>query len=408
MNGWDVNLLQYAIDHYTTDNAGEAGNVYFNNIFSKPAISGDQCKLPSLVDEQIYGTLPALPGCNPVTDTPQPIKDCAATKAVGPVLSSIYTDMTAKGWAYLGCGVDEYGNKALGTGSVEDSPSMTVERCIDVCGDKGFSIAGLEYASQCFCGNSLPARASPVPGAVGNCNMACKGNSAEKCGAGNHLSLYQKCSGTCNNADFSLVGSGGTMPTTPNTVGTAAAVVPSSSAAPVAASSVAPAAASPSSSRLAVAAYVVPSSAVAASASSAPPPAASSSAASSDNLPTNVKLPSGWKPKGCYSDNLNPRSMTGIQMAWFGKRMTSSGCADYCHAQGFSMAGTENGGQCFCANALSQSQPKPGTDCNFPCEGDPSEICGGPARLSVFGVATDKRRRHVNRHVHAAAHAAVE
>jgi hypothetical protein len=33
-----------------------------------------------------------------------------------------------------------------------DPNSMTVEECLFACKDGGYSFAGVEYATQCFCG----------------------------------------------------------------------------------------------------------------------------------------------------------------------------------------------------------------------------------------------------------------
>lgn len=61
---------------------------------------------------------------------------------------------------------------------------MTIETCTAYCSKAGYSLAGLEYADECYCGNEL--RLGPS----NNCNMACSGNSAETCGGGNALSVY--------------------------------------------------------------------------------------------------------------------------------------------------------------------------------------------------------------------------
>ncbi|MCJ1402937.1 hypothetical protein MMC11_006158 [Xylographa trunciseda] len=434
VNGWDVQLLQNAINEFTTDNAGDADNVYYNNYFTAPAVSGQQCSLPPMVNEQVTGLLDALPGCNPVTNTPGPVSDCAATKTLGTYTSSIFTDETSKGWAYLGCGVDTYGNPAL-QGPFQDDATMTVETCIALCGGKDFSIAGLEYASQCFCGNDLPARASPTPGVIGGCNMACTGNSTEMCGAGSRLSLYQKCGSTCENAQFGIVGAGGTVPSVtavpvtnapastsavsaPSGVSTASVVSVSASSSSssattatattgsdgtgsgdsVATSPVAVAPVLPSATPSAILS-VVASAASSAAASAAP--SAEPSACPSNSTTSSVTLPSGWTSAGCYLDNMNPRSLSGITFAWWGEQMTSSGCALYCSDKGFSYAGTENAGQCFCGNQLVDSQLEPDTACNLPCEGSATEMCGGPARLSVFtniAPSTRRRRSHLRRH----------
>ena len=389
-----------------------------------------------MVDEQITGVLDALPGCNPVTDNPVPNTSCGAPTTLGPVTSTIFTDMTAKGWEYLGCGVDVYGNPALGGDPLEDSHTMTVENCITLCGSKGFSIAGLEYASQCFCGNTLPARASPTPGFIGGCNMPCAGNSNELCGAGSRLSLYQKCTGTCQNAQFGLEGQGVTVPAvtpvpTPSVCGETSApgvpvIVASGASSPVSApqssavavnvettTPTAPKEGSGSEAEYTSAGVVnsnvastatakppPPSSALPSSPPSSSPPVSAGSVSSSKGN-SSVTLPSGWTSAGCYSDAVSPRSLSGITFAWWGQKITSSGCAQYCDSKGYSYAGTEYAAQCFCGNELVNSEPQPSTDCDMPCKGSASEICGGAARLSVFKSSTATRRRrsaHLRRH----------
>lgn len=367
---------------------------------------GKDCTLPQQVNEQINGKLPYLPGCLTVDGT---AANCVAPTTLGTVTSDIYTDMTSKGWEYLGCGTDTYGNPALGM-PVEDSKTMTVEHCMDLCGSKGHSIAGLEFASQCFCGDSLPTRAQPTPGMVGTCTMACTGNSAELCGAGNRLSLYQKCSGTCQNAQFGLGAAGGNVPSVPPP--SAKAPAPTN---PPAASSPAAAPATPSSAA-AVAVTTgpgtatgpvppnmsdtpdtTPSAPIATATASAPVASAPHPSAPAGN----VTIPSGWKDAGCHTDPLSPRALQGITFAWWGEAMTTSGCMKYCSGEGFSYAGTENGGQCFCGNELVGSEAAPSSECNIACNGSAAETCGGPARLSLYTKSASSRKRrsaHMRRH----------
>lgn len=121
-----------------------------------------------------------------------------------------------------------------------------------------------------------------------------------------------------------------------------------------------------------------------------------SKAPSSDSTAPGVKLPSGWTYSGCFSDNINPRSL-GKQGEWWGKAITSTGCVEHCNSIGNSIAGTEDGGQCFCGNELKQSEAAPG-GCNKPCLGDSSQICGGAGNLSIFRKSTTKKPRHRRRH----------
>lgn len=70
---------------------------------------------------------------------------------------------------------------------------MTIETCVDFCTSKGHTYAGLEFGSQCYCDNTLPADRAPVAGMLGDCIMTCAGNGAEKCGGSAAITLYQKC-----------------------------------------------------------------------------------------------------------------------------------------------------------------------------------------------------------------------
>jgi len=79
---------------------------------------------------------------------------------------------------YRGCFVDD-GNRDI-QGAVIDSASMTIGTCRRECARRGFSLAGLQYSSQCFCGNSA-GRYGQKPD--GECNMPCSGDGSQKCGS---------------------------------------------------------------------------------------------------------------------------------------------------------------------------------------------------------------------------------
>ncbi|KAH8820054.1 hypothetical protein F5884DRAFT_660888 [Xylogone sp. PMI_703] len=104
---------------------------------------------------------------------------------------------------------------------------------------------------------------------------------------------------------------------------------------------------------------------------------------------------------GCWSDKVEPapRALSGITFANLGDhQVTSTKCVEYCTAKGYAFAGTEYAGQCFCGNELSGSTQIDESKCNMPCEGDASEICGGPNALSVYKAANASKRRHLGRH----------
>ncbi|KUJ15357.1 WSC-domain-containing protein, partial [Mollisia scopiformis] len=109
----------------------------------------------------------------------------------------------------------------------------------------------------------------------------------------------------------------------------------------------------------------------------------------------------GWYYYGCYQDT-RARVLSGITLANVGQHaVTNTKCVDYCSNAGYSMAGTEYGGQCFCGNQLDGSTALNETSCDMPCEGDGTQTCGGGMALSVYSTSSTSKRssRHLHRHL---------
>lgn len=69
---------------------------------------------------------------------------------------------------------------------------MTVDTCVSQCANRGYTLAGAEYANECYCGNAY-AGTDTGGGSVApesECNTACVGDSSQACGGGNRLSVY--------------------------------------------------------------------------------------------------------------------------------------------------------------------------------------------------------------------------
>ncbi|KAJ7580259.1 WSC domain-containing protein [Mycena floridula] len=95
---------------------------------------------------------------------------------------------TPAGWTSLGCWKDDSVNRTLHYG-VGSSPSQTVENCLSVCGAKGFALAGVEFASECYCGNAiLYNHGGPL---TSGCDMTCSGDATENCGGAGTINIYQ-------------------------------------------------------------------------------------------------------------------------------------------------------------------------------------------------------------------------
>lgn len=202
INGWDVNVLQAALIQ-CTDGSGSIEKCGVFQFFDDETRKG--CRVPVKVDEPTQGQLNALPGCNSVQRGPanaQAESGCGATTQISQPQWG-YKDVTGTlNFKYLGCARDPSGQGRTLPSAKFSSDSMTVEACIQHCDGKGFLYAGMEYAKECWCGNSVADDRLPKKGLLGACESPCTGNKADMCGGYGALSLYQKCNGTCQNAEL--------------------------------------------------------------------------------------------------------------------------------------------------------------------------------------------------------------
>ena len=80
------------------------------------------------------------------------------------------------------------------------SSKNTIEICKNLCFEKGYLYAGVQYSKECFCGNNLPRKIAPKQS---DCNMDCSGDNSQKCGGGNRMNVY-KSAGNQLLASFSI------------------------------------------------------------------------------------------------------------------------------------------------------------------------------------------------------------
>ena len=90
------------------------------------------------------------------------------------------------GWTYKSCYTDV--GRTLNGASYVDNAKMTQETCVAYCDGKGYAYAGVEYSTECFCGNTLASGSAVAPAA--DCGNACSGDATEACGGGNRLTLF--------------------------------------------------------------------------------------------------------------------------------------------------------------------------------------------------------------------------
>ncbi|KAK5135850.1 hypothetical protein LTR08_004499 [Meristemomyces frigidus] len=200
VNGWNVTYLQQAVNECMDD----SGNMSDCPVFDNELFTDDECqacKVPPSIGEQVTGNLTKLPGCNPVTNGPEyaPPQACDTTSISSPVqyFTSVITSL---GWEYQGCANDSVSQRTL-QGASTSAGDMTVQKCINYCKGQGYRLAGLEFASQCYCDNDyVDSSAAPQPSILGNCWQPCAGNAHQVRGGSSALSMYKNCDGgACNN-----------------------------------------------------------------------------------------------------------------------------------------------------------------------------------------------------------------
>ncbi|CAL1698952.1 unnamed protein product [Somion occarium] len=126
----------------------------------------------------------------------------APPPAESPVVSSaaaappVATGIPA-GWASAGC-VSDNGHRTLNARAMT-SDSLTVAQCLNYCTKEGFSIAGIEYGRECYCGNSFKNDGGkPLDNSV--CRMSCTGQKDAQCGGDWALSVFKKTSNSSRRA----------------------------------------------------------------------------------------------------------------------------------------------------------------------------------------------------------------
>ncbi|CAK7268592.1 hypothetical protein SEPCBS119000_003139 [Sporothrix epigloea] len=231
----------------------------------------------------------------------------------------------ADGYRYIGCWNEPATGRALA--NQLSVTNQTVGKCLASAAQGGFTYAGLEYAGECWVGNSISSGASKAASTA--CTMACNDNKTELCGGSLLLDLYQL---------------NGTAVTISAKVSTAS--VPSSSNTSISASTT------------------------------------SEKQTTTSEPALSTKLTVGnWAYQGCYTEATAGRALAALSQA--NNQMTYEKCAAFCSDYAF--FGVEYGTQCYCGNYLAAGSNKTAeSDCSTPCAGDPSGLCGAGNRLNVY------------------------
>lgn len=106
-----------------------------------------------------------------------------------PTFSAVPADVEVSDYEDLGCHTDDsHIGRTLSYPMSIPADSFTPSACIAACKSQGFAYAGVEYASECWCGTYLPDDASKVD--QSQCSLACKGDASLQCGGDARLNVY--------------------------------------------------------------------------------------------------------------------------------------------------------------------------------------------------------------------------
>ena len=350
---------------------------------------------------------------------------------------------------YLGCTVDDTGNRALGQASYTNRTGLTNDACMSFCASKNLPLWGTEYASECYCDVALKSYA--VLGSS-TCSMACAGNSSQICGGPSRMTIFnntavtpvkvpvdvpigtkigslvylgcaseaypgralssasyvdksgmtnEACSSFCAAKRYALFGTeysaecycGNAL-----TTGASYPVLGCGNTCTGNVSSTSPFAPYTNicggGNRLSL----WNNTAIVAAAAPVTPTAGATAG-------TNVYL-------GCAAEpNSGGRALASASLVDT-SGMTNELCASYCATKGFMLFATEYTSECYCGNTLSTGTIYPQAGCGMACSGSLSSsspfakfenTCGGPNRLSLWNntaVKTTGAVQSVGNYVH--------
>ncbi|KAF7342070.1 putative fungistatic metabolite [Mycena venus] len=315
--------------------------------------------------------------------------------------------MLPSGWNYTGCVSEPNTGRTLTNYSFTD-PNMTVDKCVATCNSKGFHIAGAEYSSECYCGDAFQATATGGGTSMpdSDCSMQCAGESTQKCGGGNRLSIYSKPQTTTP--------SGPTLPTGWSYIActqepsngrlltgysfTSASLTVESCISTCKSRGFSYAGMEYANECYCGTGYAVPavkapetecSMACAGSTSEKCGAGYRLSVYSSEPASnSNLILPAFWsKTSKCIIEASTGRTLSGNSLVDGG--MTVEKCVNLCDSTGFIYAGLEFANECYCDNTISLANgggvpANSANECNMPCAGNSAEICGAGFRITMY------------------------
>jgi hypothetical protein len=94
-------------------------------------------------------------------------------------------------WASNGCFTDNsIGTRTLALHLEPATGGVTPQTCVNTCAAANQTVAGVEFGSECWCGNVVNVNATKV--ADNQCGTACDANPAFFCGDNNRINIFKR------------------------------------------------------------------------------------------------------------------------------------------------------------------------------------------------------------------------
>lgn len=89
----------------------------------------------------------------------------------------------------LGCYKDDKKHRLLPSFYTNFKETNSPKKCIQMCLQSGYLYAGVQYSTECFCGNNEPPADTKLPDP--NCNMKCPVEPKSACGGYYTINIYE-------------------------------------------------------------------------------------------------------------------------------------------------------------------------------------------------------------------------
>ncbi|KAK1976643.1 WSC domain-containing protein [Colletotrichum cereale] len=300
-------------------------------------------------------------------------------------------------WTYMGCFTDTTSLRVL-SGDSHHGDDMSQEKCIAYCDGKGYSVAGVEWGRECYCGYLLDTAADKA--LETECSKPCAGNSDEVCGEGGRLNVFTNGDAApaivAASGDFVSMGcysdqaSARTLTTSISLPGnvrvsdctTACAAQGflyaglefgrecfcgtgiQNGGAPIPAKSCNMACTADKTQ------YCGGAAAINIYKSTVPQTGGPSA------------IPNGWVAQSCYTDSPSQRALS-YKVPSFDK-FSAAQCITQCDGLGYTYAGLEYGSECFCGNSIDGGNSPASSGCDMSCAGNRFDTCGGAGRINIY------------------------